>query len=180
MTTKGEGASPAELRKAELRRYVQENPSASLDDVRQWAYAQWPTMTGGGIRGMIMRMYPNGLTRDMEEEGTAEVVMERVQVRGESTQPVEKKEAPAPKAEEKKQAKAPAEKKEVPAPKAEKKKRELMPPKEPEKWAEVSHTCPRCQRSATGAVGLTELFGWRYAGTRVQSQCRKCRADRSD
>lgn len=161
MTTKGEGTSPAELRKAELRRYVADNPNASMDDVRQWAYAQWPHMTGGGVRGMIMRMYPNGLTRDLEEEGTAEVVMERVQVRGESEKPAEKK------------AKAPAEKKA-------KKKRELLPPQDPARWTDVTHICPRCQKSATGAAGLTEMFGWRYAGTRVQSQCRKCRADRSD
>ena len=39
----------------------------------------------------------------------------------------------------------------------------------------LSANCPRCGASATGREEIQSLFGFRYAGTKPQSQCRVCR-----
>ena len=38
--------------------------------------------------------------------------------------------------------------------------------------------CPRCKKTAQGKLEVTELFGYRYGGKRVQSYCRTCRSSK--
>lgn len=39
----------------------------------------------------------------------------------------------------------------------------------------LSANCPRCGDTATGREDIQAVFGFRYAGTKPQSQCRRCR-----
>lgn len=50
----------ANERKKAVRRWVEDNPRATKKECQAWMYETWPGITGGGHRGMLNRMYPNG------------------------------------------------------------------------------------------------------------------------
>lgn len=50
----------ASERKEKVRQWVADNPQATKKECQAWMYETWPSITGGGHRGMLNRMYPNG------------------------------------------------------------------------------------------------------------------------